>query len=109
MHQFCLFVGLFCDNHCSAGRLVLGQFYPCSSVGVDIGVSADVSESETVVLKCEDSDAKPVEYIADELIRATRSLQADRKAGSQSPKERALRWLPPFVAVEIGMQIGGHT
>jgi hypothetical protein len=69
---------------------------------VDIGVSADISDSETCVLKCEDSDLKPVEYIADELIKRTRALQADRKSGTLTTKEKLLSWLPPFVAAEAG-------
>jgi hypothetical protein len=73
---------------------------------VDIGVSADITDNETVVLKCEDSDVKPVEYIADEMIKQTRALQADRKSGTLTQKEKFMRWLPPFMAAEIGKSDG---
>ena len=83
------------------GRVLFSNFYPSKLESVDIGVSADLSDQETVVLKVDDADLKPVEYIADELIKATRAMQADRKAGTLSRREKILQWFPPILAAEL--------
>ena len=83
------------------GRVILGHFYPSKLDSVDVGVSADISDQETVVLKVDNADLKPVEYIADELIKTARGLQTDRKSGMLSRREKILSWFPSIIATEL--------
>ncbi len=70
------------------GHVMLGKFYPVKQPGVDLSVSYEVSEKETVVLKINDADAKPLELITDEIN--TRGL-AIRKTGKAKDPAHKLR------------------
>lgn len=40
------------------GHVFMGEFYPSKTNGVDMGVSVEVSDKETMILKIEDVDKK---------------------------------------------------
>ena len=56
------------------GHVLFSQFFRSTDDNVDVSVSVDLSETETVMLKIEDSDSKPVEFIASELQSRSRYL-----------------------------------
>lgn len=83
------------------GRILFNQFYRTTKIGVEVSVSMELSDTETVMMRVDDADAKPVEYIADELHNASRDTRANKKAGSLTRRERVLNFFPPFMAAEI--------
>lgn len=58
------------------GNIILDEFYRARSPGVDMSVGVAVTDTQTVSVKIEDADAKPVEYIADEVMNKSKVLRA---------------------------------
>ena len=69
------------------GHVINGDFYKSRTKGVDIGVSMELFENETVVVKVSEADFKPVDYIADELLNRIKDLR-DGSDPSHSRKAR---------------------
>jgi hypothetical protein len=65
------------------GHLVMDNFYRNKTPSVDVSVSVDLSEGVSVMTKVVEADAKPVEYIANEVINTATSLRSGE--GSQLP------------------------
>jgi pyruvate/2-oxoglutarate dehydrogenase complex dihydrolipoamide acyltransferase (E2) component len=84
------------------GHVIGGNFYPTRLPAVDLSVSYEVSEKETVVLKINDADAKPLELITDEIN--VRGL-AIRKSGKIKPpstlRSQILGVLPSSLSAEL--------
>ena len=59
------------------GNIHFGSFYKNKTNHVNMTLSADISLNETVMIKIDDVDMKPVEYIANEVHERTRKLRAD--------------------------------
>jgi pyruvate/2-oxoglutarate dehydrogenase complex dihydrolipoamide acyltransferase (E2) component len=59
------------------GNIHFGSFYKNKTNHVNMTLSADISANETVMIKINDVDMKPVEYIANEVHERTRKLRAD--------------------------------
>lgn len=57
------------------GHLVLGNFYRARTPGVDLSVSVALNDMQSVAVKITDVNAKPVEYIANELIEASKAIR----------------------------------
>jgi hypothetical protein len=66
------------------GHLVLGNFYRTAGTGVDISVAVAMNDVQSIAVKVVDADAKPVEYLANELIESSKSI---RSSTSSSPTE----------------------
>lgn len=81
------------------GHVIGGDFYRARSRGVDIGVSMELFENETVVMKIIDAELKPVDYIADEMKTRTKEMR-ESVDPAHSRKARLLGMLP-LVAANI--------
>lgn len=82
------------------GQVINGLFYASkSSPAVDMSVSIDLSDTETVLLKIVDADIKPVDYISSEVIRRAKNAREERKRPPK-PNMRAaiLGYLSPSIA-----------
>jgi hypothetical protein len=79
------------------GHVIGGDFYQSRSSGVDVSVSLELFENETVVIKLDNADAKPIDYIATEMQTRTQELR-DGTNVSYSRKARLLGLLPPFLS-----------
>lgn len=64
------------------GYVIFNNFYRKKTAGVDISVSVDTTEKDSVMVKIEDADLKPLDYIADELQKKSKLL---RKPKSELP------------------------
>jgi len=75
------------------GHVVMNQFYRSKTKGVDMSVFVDVNERSTAAVKIEDADAKPTEYIADEIIGKVTDLRSDVLIGSGTSSSSAPKTL----------------
>jgi pyruvate/2-oxoglutarate dehydrogenase complex dihydrolipoamide acyltransferase (E2) component len=82
------------------GHVIGGDFYQSRSSGIDIGISFELTESETVVLKLENVEAKPIDYIASEVQNRTQELRED-KSPSNTRKARLLGLLPGGMSIYV--------
>jgi hypothetical protein len=78
------------------GHLVMNNFYRNKSAAVDVSVSVDLTEGVSVMAKINDADAKPVEYIANEVISNATSLRAG-EGNSLPPLAERLNQVMPTV------------
>jgi len=79
------------------GHVIGGDFYYSNSAGVDVSMSLEMSDNDTVMMKVEHADSKPVDYIADEIKKRTIDLQEGKDVSVQR-KARLLGMFPPVVA-----------
>ena len=87
-----------------AGYMVGGELYPTRSKGVDISVSVDTSESESVGLLLRGVEAKPLHLIAHEMQEESRELQlacAGKAHPNSSYGGRLLALLPTSVSFPL--------
>lgn len=59
------------------GHLIMNEFYLTKSPRVNVSISIDINERQTVIYKIEDADIKPVEYIADEIMQKAAQLRGN--------------------------------
>jgi hypothetical protein len=64
------------------GYVIFNNFYRKKTSGVDVSVSVDTTEKDSVMVKIENADLKPLDYIADELQKKSKLL---RKPKSELP------------------------
>lgn len=81
------------------GHVIGGDFYQNRSGDVDVSVSAELFENETVVLKIEHADLKPIDYIATELKTRAQHL----REGTDPSHTRKARLLSLMPAVFSGL------
>lgn len=100
---------LFEQTHLK-GHVICGDFYLARQPGVDLTVNYEVTATETTVLRIDDADAKPLEYITDEIttkgqaVRAMKSkpgaaAAAAKAAGNYRPQLLAV--LPPAISRRV--------
>lgn len=82
------------------GHVVFGSFYRSKAKGVDVSVSLDVSEKETVAVKIEDVDAKPLECVSDEILGFGKTLRSGGELPNRPDKffKRLDELLPTFMS-----------
>lgn len=78
------------------GHVVFGSFFHARTSGVDVSMTVDISENESGSVKIVDANLKPVDYIADELVKRTEALSTGPVL-TQSRKARLLALLPNAV------------
>ena len=85
------------------GHIILGNFYRCKTPGVDISVSVDTTDKDTLMVKIVDADVKPLDYIAQELQTKSKELRQGSKIDDESSphKERVLAMLPNGLSYRI--------
>jgi pyruvate/2-oxoglutarate dehydrogenase complex dihydrolipoamide acyltransferase (E2) component len=66
------------------GHMIMNEFYLSKSPRVDLSLSIDINESQTITYKIEDADIKPLEYLADELLTKSQQLRNKDIAGLDS-------------------------
>lgn len=94
------------------GHVILGGFFRSRSSGVDVSVTVDTSDVDTATLKVEDANFKPVDYIADELLKRAEALKAappveyTRKARILALFPNFLRYIIEYILNFMGSQLG---
>jgi hypothetical protein len=93
------------------GHVIMNQFYRSKSPGVDVSLFVDVNERSTATVKIADADAKPTDFIADEIIEKVndlRSAQLEKvNAGTSGQKTFAqkLAQVVPYFIVQYVKQL----
>jgi hypothetical protein len=57
------------------GYVVMGNFYRSKTYGASISVSVDISERDSAMIKIDDADVKPIQNLAEELQRESKTLR----------------------------------
>ena len=93
------------------GHVVMNQFYRSKTTGVDMSVFVDVNERTTGAVKIEDADAKPTEYIANEIIEKVAELRSEAVQNKSKPssssnapkslKDKLKELIPSFIQTYI--------
>ena len=78
------------------GHVMLGEFFPSKTSGVDVSVTLDLTNNESASVKVADCNLKGVDYLADELSKRADMLKAGPSL-THSRKARLLSLLPHFV------------
>jgi len=96
------------------GHMMLGDFYPSKSSGVDVSYSLDLTDRESILLKIADADVKSVDAVTTEVIQLSKKTREDTKRpGKASLKSKLLDMLSPSISesvdrflVDLGQQYG---
>ena len=82
-----------------------GDFYPAKKQGVDLSLSLDISDKDTVLLKIDDADMKSIDTITNEISYRSKVLRDECKVGmkqqqqqKQTLRTRLLDYLSPTIA-----------
>ena len=84
-----------------------GDFYPAKKQGVDLSLSLDISDKDTVLLKIDDADMKSIDTITNEISYRSKVLRDECKVGmkqqqqKQTLRTRLLDYLSPTIAEVI--------
>lgn len=82
-----------------------GDFYPAKKQGVDLSLSLDISDKDTVLLKIDDADMKSIDTITNEISYRSKVLRDECKVGMKQQKQtlrtRLLDYLSPSIAEVI--------
>lgn len=87
------------------GHLVMQNFYRNKTPSIDVSVSVDVTEGQSVMMKIDDADAKPTEYIADEVIKNATTLRGGEAAKVNPFVARLQSILPTILGSPIRQQL----
>lgn len=79
------------------GHVIGDDFYSSNSRGVDVSLTLDLMENDTVVMKIENADLKPIDYMADEIKKRKQELEDGRDFSLQR-KIKLLSLLPPLLS-----------
>ncbi len=85
------------------GHLVLGSFYRNSGTGVDISVAVAMNDIQSVAVKVVDADAKPLEYLANELIESSKAIRSSSSSSGETNKamEKLSKILPAPAIISL--------
>lgn len=81
-----------------------GDFYPAKKQGVDVSMSLDINDKDTVLLKIDDADMKSIDSITNEISYRSKVLRDECKVGmkkKQTLRTRLLDYLSPSIAEVI--------
>jgi hypothetical protein len=84
------------------GHVMLGEFFPSKTAGVDVSLTLDLNNNESATVKVTDVNLKGVDYLADELCKRQELLKAGPSL-THSRKARLLSLLPHFVRHGVEM------
>jgi hypothetical protein len=79
------------------GHVIGDDFYASNSRGVDLSLTLDLHENDSVVMKIENADLKPIDFVADEIKRRKQELEEGRDSSLQR-KIKLLGLLPPLLS-----------
>lgn len=86
------------------GHVVFGEFYSSRSKGIDLSLAVDVTEKEAVVIKLDDVDKKPIDYLANEVLSRAETLRSSWPSSAKAntaPLSKLLSFLPPGIAATV--------
>jgi len=85
------------DTPALNGHFLLGGFFESNAPGVDISVTSENADRETVTLKIDDAERKPVDYIANEV----RKMREGEEASWHKRNSALRQFFPHFIQVKI--------
>lgn len=84
------------------GHVMMGEFYPAKSSGVDVSYALDLSDRESILLKIADADVKSVDSVSHEVISLSKKTREDiKRAPRASLKSKLLDMLSPSIAESV--------
>jgi hypothetical protein len=87
------------------GHITMGNFYRNKTPAVDVSVSIEVHEAQSVMMKVADADAKPVEYIAEEILNHAKDLRNGDAAKANPIVQRLQSLFPAIIGAPIRQQL----
>ena len=85
------------ENSKLNGHMICGRFYESISKDVNVSTSLDMVGADSVMMRVDHADLKPIDYIADEIKRREKDLK-DGKDVAWRRTVRLLGYLPPVVS-----------
>lgn len=76
------------------GYVIRGDFYKSKSTGVDVSLSTNISDTETILMKIEDADKKTISVISSEVQMRAMKARVGKRSDSISSKSALLAMLP---------------
>ena len=83
------------------GYVVMGNFYRSKTYGASISVSVDINERDSAMVKIDDADVKPIDYLAEELQSHSKVLRdkgLPRWENATPINGKLKKFLPPTIS-----------
>ena len=96
------------------GHMMMGDFYPAQTGGVEVSYSLDLTDRDSILLKIADADVKSVDAVSNEVISLSKKTREDTKRPPKaSLKTKLLDMLSPSMSeyvdrflIDLGQQYG---
>eukprot|EP01038_Epipyxis_sp_PR26KG_P004414 gene4414-6241_t len=79
------------------GYVVLGSFFPARNKNVDVSLSYDITEKESIMIKVDSADTKSIEKITEEILNTGKALRKSRYTEKSTTRQRILRFFPYYL------------